>query len=221
MRLSAFAVAALIVATSAGCSAEASDPPPDESVDGTDAMTNARVLKESEMIRVAVPAGYPQPWDQPDSDGIFDEKGKCGPTAVANALKLYGRGNVSPEQAYEGGVQWVVGSLPVQLSGYLNRTQPDLHCAVTFPPDGPAFLRAAVATGRPVMVWYRTEGMTSHWVTVAGIHGSGVSEGVVVMSWGRYYRINMQRFEQAWSNVYGFVRPSVVCGARTNVVHAL
>lgn len=185
-------------------------------VEGGDELSSSHGLRSAEMTRVATPAGLPKVWSQPDSDGWFDERGKCGPTAVANTLRLYGK-EVSPDAAYEAGVRWVVGSRPVDLASYLRRTQPQLQCRVTFPPDGPAFVRAAIRSGRPVMAWFRTEGLTSHWVTVAGLRGSGATEEVVVMSWGRYYRVPMARFAEAWQSVYGFHNPSVTCAARSTI----
>ncbi len=212
-RLSLSLVALVVVGTTA-CAGE--DEGADADVGASDeAMTTTRGIHELEMKPVPIPAGFPKAWSQPDSDGWFDERGKCGPTAVANALLLYGRDGVSPNLAYEEGVQWVVGSRPIDLERYLDREQADLRCSVVYPEDGPAFLRAAVASGRPVMTWFRTEGLTSHWVTVAGIRGANVSEKVVVMSWGRYYEIPMYRFAEAWKSVYGFHNPAVACAATT------
>lgn len=36
------------------------------------------------------PSGAPRPFEQPESDGWFGEKGRCGPTAIANLLMLSG-----------------------------------------------------------------------------------------------------------------------------------
>lgn len=175
----------------------------------------ARGLLQREMKRMPDPAGMPRAWSQPDSDGWFDERGKCGPTATANTLRLYGKDGISPEACYEAGVSWVVGSRPVDIAGYLRRTQPQLGCRVVYPEDGPALLRAAAKTARPVMVWFRTEGLTSHWVNVVGVRGAGATEQAVLMSWGRYYTVPMRRLDEAWQSVYGFRHPAVLCSARS------
>ncbi len=187
------------------------------------AMTSAaKGLQASEMRVIAPPRGLPRAWPQPDSDGWFDERGKCGPTAVANLLRLYGKDGVSPDAAYDAGVRWWVGSRPPDLGGYLDRKHRDLGCRITFAPDGPALLRAAVATDRPVLAWFRTEGLSSHWVAVAGVRGpaSSPTEEVVLLSWGRYYAVPMTRFAEAWDSVYGFRNPAIVCSARSPVLAA-
>lgn len=175
-------------------------------------------LASSDMIPIKTPRGMPKPWDQPDSTGWFDERGKCGPTAVANTLKLYGI-NVSPAQADKDGVHWVVGSRDVQIRDYLREEHPRLGCTIEHPRDGAKFLRDELDAGHPVMVWFNTSGLwQSHWVTVVGHVGKGASEVAVVMSWGRYYKIAMSKLVEAWRTVYLTRFPSVVCDAKTNLI---
>jgi hypothetical protein len=175
-------------------------------------------LADSDMKKIPKPAGMPEPWDQPDSTGWLEEKGKCGPTAVANTLRLYGINNVSPKQADQDGVNWIIGSRGINIEHYFQEKHARLGCKLEHPENGPAFLRAKVAEGRPVMVWYNTAGslLSSHWVTVVGTRGTGASELAVVMSWGDYYTIPMAKLDAAWRNVYWIRRPSVVCNAKSS-----
>ena len=177
-------------------------------------------LAESDMKRIKAPAGMPAPWAQPDSTGVFDERGKCGPTAVANALKLYGITNVTPAKADADGVHWWIGSRGINIEAYLHDKQPQLGCTLEHPEEGPEFLRAHVDAGHPVMVWFNMSGgfLGSHWVTVVGHRGTGAAEVAIVMSWGAYYTIPMSKLDAAWRNVYAIRRPSVVCNARTNLI---
>ncbi len=65
-------------------------------------------LADRDMKRIPTPSGMPTPWTQPDSTGWLEERGKCGPTAVANALRLYGI-ETSPAEVDRDGVHWYVG----------------------------------------------------------------------------------------------------------------
>lgn len=173
-------------------------------------------LATSDMTRIRTPAGMPEVWDQPDSTGWLEERGKCGPTAVANTLRLYGI-EVSPKDADRDGVHWVVGSRGIIVEKYLVDHHPRLGCSLEHPQDGAAFLREKVAGGHPVMVWYNTAGgfLQSHWVTVVGVRGEGANEAAIVMTWGGYYTIPMAKLVKAWRNVYWIRHPSVVCDAKT------
>lgn len=205
-------VAALLTA----CATEVDDEAPAEA---TADELQSSPLPDGEMKAIPTPAGMPKPWDQPDSTGWFDERGKCGPTAVANVLKLYGI-NVSPDEADRDGVHWIVGSRGINVEGYFDAKFPNLHCSLEHPEDGPAFLRSQIKSGHPVMVWFNTGGsfLSSHWVTAVGLQGTGASERVVVMSWGRYYTISMSKLDAAWRNVYLIRRPSVVCTPKSTFV---
>lgn len=187
-------------------------------VEETSDELRSAALDAAFMKKYPQPAGMPKPWDQPDSTGWFDERGKCGPTAVANLLKLY-KINVSPQEADTDGVNWIVGTRGTQIRDYLEDYHPQLGCKIEHPTDGPAFLRSKLASGQPVLVWYNTSGfMQSHWVTAVGTVGSGANELVIVMSWGRYYSIPMAKLDEAWSNVYGLRRPSIVCNQSTGLM---
>jgi len=213
-KLVSIAFAALAITA---CAAE-EDGGDEADMEATADQLQSSPLAESDMVRVRQPAGMPKPWDQPDSTGWFDERGKCGPTAVANTLKLYWI-DVSPEEADRKGVHWVIGTMGRQIADYLQKYHPELGCTLEHPKDGAAFLRRELAGGHPVMVWYNTTGsLSSHWVTAVGTRGSGDAEKVVVMSWGRYYEISMKKLVDAWRNVYGIRHPSVVCDEKTTLL---
>lgn len=196
------------------CAAETEDETPPAQ---TEDELQSSPLARSMMKDHATPKGMPKPWDQPDSTGWFGEGGKCGPTATANLLKLYSI-NVSPQDADEDGVHWLIGTRGVQIRDYLKQHHAQLGCTLEHPTDGPTFLRNQIAGGHPVLVWYNTEGgFSSHWVAAVAIEGTGNNEQVVVMSWGKYFSIPMKTLDAAWRNVYGIRRPSVVC-TRTSPV---
>lgn len=212
-RLVSLAAAGLLaLPLASGCAAETEEGEGDADTEvGED--TAAYMLKQidtSEMVRIAAPAGLPKPWVQPDSTGWFDEKGRCGPTAVANALLLYGI-RKEPEKIYNDGAHWLVGSLATNLNTYLNKFHPQLGCTIEQPLDSAAFLRRELDANRPVMLLYNTEGWNSHWVTAVDHKGTGANEDVIVMSWGSYYKIKMTKLVRAWENVYGMRSPSVIC----------
>lgn len=209
-------VLAAIGATACGVETEASDD--GDTYDQTTDALQSSPLASNMMTRIATPAGMPTPWDQPDSGGWFDERGKCGPTAVANALKLYGI-DVSPAQADADGVNWLIGSRGINVESYMKRKHPRLGCTLEHPVDNGAFLRTELDAGHPVMLWFNTEGgFSSHWVTAVGHRGRGAAEVAIVMSWGRYYSIPMDKLLAAWRNVYGIRSPSVVCDAKTSLI---
>jgi hypothetical protein len=176
-------------------------------------------LPNGDWQRIRAPAGMPAPWAQPDTTGFFDQHGKCGPTAVANTLKLYGL-DVSPAQADHDGVHSLVGTSGIKIESYLQEKYPRLGCILEHPQDGLAFLRSHLDAGQPVMVWFNMAGgfLGSHWATVVGHRRSRGAEVAIVMSWGEYYTIPMSHLEAAWENVYGYRRPSVVCKAQTKLI---
>lgn len=209
--------AALAASALTGCAA---DPGSEDSTGETGEASSdtATALAQSEMKPYATPAGLPKPWEQPDSTGLFEERGKCGPTAVANTLKLYAI-DFSPIQADEAGVHSLVGTTALEIEAYLAMHHWDLDCSIQHPKNGPTFLRDNLSQGHPVMLVFMTgANMGSHWVTAVGTVGQGANEQVIVMSWGRYYAIPMQKLEAAWRNVYGLRRPSVVCTKPTTLV---
>lgn len=211
-------IAVLGLLAVAGCGAPEDDE--EEAADAAADELRSAPLSSGDMRRVAQPAGMPKPWDQPDSTGWFDERGKCGPTAVANTLRLYWI-DVSPEEADRAGVHWAIGTMGRQIVRYLDDHHPELGCSLEHPQDGAAFLRKELAGGHPVMVWFNTEGgLSSHWVTAVGVVGKGAEEDVIVMSWGRYYAIRMSKLVTAWRNVYGIRNPAVVCDERTQLLRA-
>jgi hypothetical protein len=206
----AIATIALVVN---GCSAE----------DGTQATSDDEIVSSplavSAMAPIATPSGMPEAWAQPDSTGVFNQRGKCGAAAVANALRLYGI-EVSPEQADRDGVHFVIGSLARNLHTYLDDHHPQLRCEVDHPLDGAGYLREKLDGGHPVMLWFNTEGgfQQSHWAVAVGHRGAGADEKVIVMSWGAYYEIGMDRLEHAWRFVLGLPHPAVVCEATTSLI---
>jgi hypothetical protein len=209
----------LAIALSAltACAAPTDDEPSPEATEDALALQSAP-LASGDMKRIPQPAGMPKPHEQPDSGGLFDERGKCGPTAVANALMLYWV-NVTPRQAdHDGAHHWLVGTMGRQIESYLQREHAELGCTLEHPVFGATFLRKQLSTGHPVMLWYNTEGLQSHWVTAVGIRGTGDAESVIVMSWGSYYSIPLKKLVGAWRNVYGIRNPAVVCSEKTTLI---
>lgn len=205
------------------CAAEPAEEPVDdgEAVGTTDDELRSAPLNDKDMVAIETPAGMPTPWEQPDSVGWFDERGKCGPTAMSNVLRLHGI-ELSPDDADKAGVHWYVGTLQWQIDWYLKRNYPDLDCKVSYPWNGAKALRGQLDAGKPVMVWFNTDGgWTSHWIVAVGHRGSGDAEKVVVMSWGKYYEIPMKKLDDASKWVYGLRHPTVICGKSTkNVTNA-
>jgi len=193
--------------------------PEDEKVEATaDELNRSPGLQDNDMTEIAKPAGFPNVWDQPDSTGTLGERGKCGPTAVANALRMYGI-EVSPTKADEDGVNWLIGTRGISIRDYMTEKHPQLGCTLENPADGKTFLRNEIRAGHPVMVWFNTaqtvwyQPFQSHWVTAVAIRGAGANEEVVVMSWGKYYVIKMTKLDDAWRSVYAIRHPAVVCDA--------
>lgn len=190
----------------------------EEAVEGSEDALQSPPLADADMKPIARPPGMPAVWAQPDSEGTFGERGKCGPTAVANLLRLYGT-EASPDTVDDQGVHWWIGTRGVSIRDWFAEAHPELGCTLEHPTDGPKFLREELAGGHPVLVWFNMEGgLQSHWVTVVGVRGSGAGEEVVVMSWGRYYATSMKKLDDAWRNVYWVRRPSIVCSARAKPV---
>lgn len=207
-------IGALAMGSATGCASEQ-----EEEIDDADSAMSLQSapIANGDMRKIARPAGMPLVYQQPDSTGWFDEKGKCGPTAVANTLRLYWI-DVTPEQADKDGAHWIIGTMGRQIAGYMNNFHPELGCTLEHPDDGGPWLRKQLDTGHPVMVWFNTEGFTSHWVVAVGHRGTGDKEVAVVMSWGNYYEINFKKFVEAWRNVYGIHNPSVVCKDTTQLL---
>lgn len=209
---------AVSTATMVACASEPDDDAKDDAATSTDEDLRSAPLGDSDMVAITTPGGMPKPWDQPDSTGYFEEHGKCGPTALANELLLYGISK-TPESLYDAGVQFVVGTLPWEIENWVKKNDQQLGCQIVYPEDGSAELRAQVDSGHPVMVWFNTEGgWSSHWVTVVGHHGTGAGEFAVVMSWGRYYKIPMSKLDDASKWVYGLRHPRIECAQKTGLV---
>ena len=208
---------AACVTISCAAPSDDDDAPTIEETNEDYSLLQSAPLAETEMKPIATPKGMPKPYEQPDSTGWFKEQGKCGSTAVANALLLY-RISVTPQQADAAGVHWLVGTMGTQIENYLVERHPELGCSLEHPANGPGFLRAEIDSGHPVMVWFNMPDNDSHWVVAVGHTGSGAKEQVIVMSWGRYYAIPMIRLAAAWKSVYGIRNPAVVCADRTTLL---
>lgn len=214
--LLAAGVAAL--ALSACATESAPDEETSDDVGATDDELRSAPLNDKDMVAIDTPANMPTPWKQPDSEGWFGERGKCGPTALANDLRLYGI-ELSPDDADNAGVHFLVGTLQWQIEDYLKKNHPELGCRISYPWDGAKALRGQLDGGHPVMVWFNTDGgFSSHWVTAVGHHGTGPDEKVTVMSWGRYYEIPMQKLDNASKWVYGLRHPTVICSKKTDKI---
>jgi hypothetical protein len=195
------------------CAAETTD-----DADSSEADLQSSPLGDSDLVPYPHPGGMPNVWAQPDSSGFFEEGGKCGPTAVANLLRLY-KIERSPTTLDAEGVHWVVGTRGITIRDWLDAHAPSLGCTLEHPTDGPSFLHDHLAAGHPVLVWFNMQGgLASHWVTAVGIVASNTGPRVVVMSWGRYYSIDLAKLDAAWRNVYLIRRPSIVCAAKTKLL---
>ena len=86
-------------------------------------------LDDSDMVLIPQPPGMPRGWDQPNSTGVFQEHGKCGPTALANELLLYGISE-TPDELFDEGVQFAVGTLPFEIEDWLAANDPQLGCKI-------------------------------------------------------------------------------------------
>jgi len=214
--LTGLAVLGILSVSVAGCAAEPADEAGaegevEEVADNVDALRSGG-FSSADMVKIPAPAGMPEPWDQPASTGWFGMNGKCGPTAVANMLRLYGR-EVSPAQAEGEGVRWIIGTTTWRIRRYFDSHQADLGCTFEQPEDGAAFLRQELGAGHPVMIMYNVEEghLQAHWVTAVALEGSGDDEHAIVMSWGRYYKMPLAPLVEAWRRVYGRRHPAVVC----------
>lgn len=213
--LSTMAVVASMTMGAAACAATEEEEDADVDLADEQAALTSPPITEADMKRIAKPAGMPDVWNQPDSTGFFDERGKCGPTAVANTLRLYGK-EISPAAADAAGVHWIIGTRGQDIERYLQRDHAGLGCTLEHPESGGRFLRDSIAQGHPVMIWFMSgSNMNSHWVVAVGKRGMGANEQVIVMSWGRYYAIPMTKLLASWRNVYGIRNPAVVCDATT------
>jgi hypothetical protein len=206
----------ILALATAACAAE--EPLEETPAATQDDLQFGEPLVDTDMKKIATPAGMPKPYEQPDSTGWFGARGKCGPTAVANALLLYWI-SVTPQEADADGVHWLIGTMGSQIQSYMKREHPELGCSLVHPTDGASFLRSRVSTGHPVLVWFNIDGLDSHWVVAVGTRGTGAAEEVIVMSWGAYYAISMTKLVGAWRNVYGIHNPSVVCEDTTVLMH--
>jgi hypothetical protein len=169
-----------------------------------------------EMTEIDRPPGAPDSWDQPDSEGWFNQYGYCGATAASNLLRVYGR-EVAPRTAIDDGAWSWIGTRPATLAAYLRRHHADLACALRTAPSAEAALstlRERTATGTPVIVLFMTGRMNAHWVTVLGVDGTGDRARVLAMSWGSYYAITWSDLADAWRAGYGGPYPHIVCAPR-------
>jgi hypothetical protein len=215
--LSITVCAALSMTACVASDVEEQDEDEDELESTADELQSSPFVRRN-MKLIARPSGMPAPWAQPDPTGQFGQNGKCGATAVANTLRLYGI-EVSPQKAEDNGVRWFIGATTRQIEPYFDKHHPRLGCSTEHPEDGAAFLRREIRAGHPVMVWYNVEGtLSSHWVTAVGVRGSGASEEAIVISWGKYFAMPMKALVDAWRQVYGQRHPSVVCDATTKMV---
>ncbi len=115
----------VVVMATTGCATEDEEEKVESTASTADQLQSSPLDRE-EMKPIDTPRGMPTPWPQPDSSGIFDTKGKCGPTAVANTLKLYGIDDVSPEEADRDGVHWWIGTRPRDIEPEPLAVHPDL-----------------------------------------------------------------------------------------------
>jgi len=215
MRRLTFAILLLIAGLVAtGCAVEPDDEESDEEVQSS--TEQAFSLVSADYKRIPTPAGMPKPWSQPDSRGVLDAQGMCGPTSVSNLLSFYGT-KISPEGVYNGGGISPIGTTGGRMEGYLDEKFPQLACdfgnANVFGPL--TFLRNQLKIGRPVNVMVGMSGGGAHWVTVVGVTGTDEAPKVRVISWGSYREIEWRKFRDSWDLNYGGVFPYVSCAPRS------
>ena len=199
-----------------GCAVDADDAEGEGDEEVQSSAEQAFSLANADYKRIPTPKGMPKVWSQPDSRGVLDAQGMCGPTSVSNMLLFYGR-NISPEGVYNGGGISLVGTTGRRMENYLDEKFPQLDCdfghANIFAPL--KFLRDQLKLGRPVNVMVGMSGAQAHWVTVVGITGTDEAPKVRVMTWGSYREIEWKKFRQNWDLNYGGVYPYVSCAPRT------
>lgn len=201
-----------------GCATET--PPEEEEMGETSSAYTGPVPV---MERIAAPDGMPSSWEQPDSEGTFDQYGYCGATAAANLLTWYGK-STTPREAIDNGCWSYVGTRPPTLAAYLKKAQPELDCyyqTMKWNADSLGNLRNALAAGRPVIIEFMTGKLNAHWVTVVGVEGTEEDPYLTVMSWGGYYKIRWAGVKDAWRSAWGGYYPYVMCNAVSPLAGAL
>lgn len=155
-------------------------------------------IESKDFKPVSAPKGMPAVWAQPDSRGWFGEKGMCGPTAVANTLRLLGM-EKSPTSIYEEGAHSLIGLTPNAMEAYMTKHYASLGCDAETVDTGKPLLLRLLRAKRPVNVLLSgLDGVNAHWVTVVGARSPKAKTVFTVMSWGRYYEIDEDVLLRSW-----------------------
>jgi len=163
-----------------------------------------------------VPRSFPvRPWEQPPDEGWFGQYGYCGPTAVANLLRLYGI-EKSPRTAIDEGCWSYVGTTPGTMQRYLRREHGDLGCdrRVVGGLDPLEVLRVLLDADHPPIVLFKNGRLMGHWVVVIGVSVDARGAWVEYMEDGAYHKSSWAELEPRWSSVYGMRYPLIACAAK-------
>lgn len=187
----------------------------DDTSDPVDDTSSAYTGPIPDMIGTTAPADAVASWNQPDSEGYFDQYGYCGATAAANLLRWYGS-ETSPRDAIDNGCWSYIGTRAPTLAAYLKKAHPELGCqykTLGFYDDAFATLRHALESGHPVVLEFMTGKLNAHWVTAIGIQSADHDPKIVVMSWGGYYTLEWSKLQDAWRRAWGGYYPYIACDA--------
>jgi hypothetical protein len=125
-------------------------------------------IESKDFVRIATPRGMPRAWVQPPSKGWLGERGMCGPTALANTLRLFGI-EKSPETVYQEGGHSIVGTTPHKMEAFMSEHHEALRCDSARIDDGKALLLSALRNKHVVNILLSgLDGFGMHWVTVVG-----------------------------------------------------
>jgi hypothetical protein len=197
-------LAIVAAASSMGCNQASEDA--DDTDDGVAGGESAFTASSSDFHFVTRPAGMPEAWQQPDSEGEFNRYGKCGQTAIANMLRLNSL-ELSPKEIFDGGVRSLIGLFPSEMEKYFTAATPQLN-----PKNGHGdseeplqTLKDHLTKKHAVAIVMGVDGLNAHWVNVVGIRGeSSPDPRLVIQTWGRYAELNWSVVEKNWRRVLTF-----------------
>jgi hypothetical protein len=205
MRMSMVALALLFVS---GC--EASNEEIEDSEETTGAIGSGSIREE------VVGRSFPvRVWPQPPDEGWFGQYGYCGPTAVANLLRLHGI-EKSPRTAIDQGCWSFIGTSPGVMVRYLQREHPSLDCDHRVVPGNANpldVLRVLLDADHPPIILFGNGGLKSHWVVVTGVSVDKRGTWVEYMSEGDFVASRWTDLQPRWESVYGFRYPLIACAA--------
>lgn len=153
----------------------------------------------------------PKPHGQP-SGSYLD--GKCGVTAAANLLKLYGKNHSPSDLDTFDNRSWGPGMRADKLAEVTTDHADQTFLSLTIPPgvDALKVLRGLVNSGKPVAIQYLVYeelSTNAHWVVVTDIDNSKDPK-IRMMSWGKYIEMEWSVLKDQWERAWGGPYPYVV-----------